>query len=289
MELRVLRYFLAVARTENISRAAAEMNISQPALSRQLMDLEEELGLELLVRGKRQTTLTESGYLLKKRAEEITELTQKTVAELTAAEKFLGGDIRIGCGETNGMRLIARALGEIRRDHPEVHCHLCSMDDSGVMEGLDKGVLDFGLLIQPHAPQKYRYIELGHRDAWGILMKKGSPLAGCPRITPADIADKPLIVSRQALKNSELSHWFGQGEEALNIVATYTLVYNAALMAEEGIGYVLCLDKLVRTDGDSPLTFRPLSPRLTNRLFFIWKSGQIFSRAASLLREKLAQ
>ncbi len=287
MEFRVLKYFLATARTENITAAAKEMNISQPALSRQLMDLENELGVTLLIRSKRSTTLTEAGYLLKRRAEEITELMEKTVSEVSNARSGVSGSIRIGCGETAGMRAVARAVHEIRQDYPYIRCHLYSTDDSGVKERLDKGMLDFGLLVQPEPPKNYPYLEIDHEDTWGVLMRKDSPLSGLDRISAEDLYGLPLIVSRQAFANKELEDWFSRDIREFDIVATYTLIYNAALMAEEGVGYVLCLDRLLTLPPDGALTFRPLSPQNTSRIFFIWKRHQIFSRAASLLIEKL--
>lgn len=285
MEFRVLKYFLTVARLENISRAAEMLNISQPALSRQLMDLEDELGVKLFFRGKRRTTLTEAGYLLKKRAEELSSLMEKTVDEISNSREGVSGNIRIGCGETAGMKIIARAIRELTAEFPLVHCHLYSTDFSGVKEKLDKGTLDFGVLIQPDPPKNYPYIEIAHEDVWGVLMRKDSPLANLDKIFAEDLNGLPLIISQQALGKGELESWFGNCE--LNVVATYTLIYNASLMAEEGIGYVLSLDNLINLSGDSNLIFRPLSPPHICKNFFIWKQNQIFSRAASLLRDKI--
>ena len=287
MEFRVLKYFLATARTENISRAAAELNLSQPALSRQLMDLEEELGVKLFFRSKRRTTLTEAGYLLKKRAEELNLLMEKTVDEISNSREGVSGNIRIGCGETAGMRIIARAIYDLQKDFPHIHCHLYSMDYSGVKEGLEKGTLDFGFLIQSEPPSYYQYIELAHKDTWGVIMRKDSPLARLEKISAEDLNGLPLIMSQQSLAQKELLNWFGKDEGSLNIVATYTLIYNASIMAEEGIGYVIALDRLINLQGDSVLTFRPIYPPQTCRNFFIWKPHQIFSRAASLLLEKI--
>ncbi len=289
MEFRVLKYFLATARTENISRAAEELNISQPALSRQLMDLEDELGVKLLSRSKRRTTLTEEGFLLKKRAEEIAELVDKTVEELTHAGTEIGGSVRIGCAETAGMRIIADTIQELRQDYPKIHAHLYSLDDSGVREGLEKGTLDFGVLVEPEPPQNYPFIEIDHEDRWGVFMKKGSPLASLPEIHPEDLEGLPLILSQQALANKELKNWFGKDERDLNIVATYTLIYNASLMAEAGVGYLLSLDRILNLSSESDLVFRPLVPACLCRIFFIWKPQQMFSKAAALLKERLSQ
>ena len=288
MEFRVLKYFLAVAETENISRAAVELNISQPALSRQLMDLEEELNVKLLERSKRRTVLTEAGYLLKKRAEEITELMEKTVDELYRyTNDNISGSIRIGCGETAGMSIIADAVKDIRQKYPLINTHLYSMDDSGVKEGLAKGTLDFGVLVQPEPPKNYPYVEINHQDRWGVFIKKDNPLSAQKEICAKDLYGLPLIVSRQALANKELRAWFGKKERELNIVATYTLIYNASLMAEAGIGYLLCLEGILNVAEESALVFRPLYPPCVCRIFFIWKPRQIFSKAAALLKDKL--
>ncbi len=247
------------------------------------MDLEDELGLKLFFRNKRRTTLTEAGYLLKKRAEEINSLMEKTVDEISNSREGVSGNIRIGCGETAGMQIISRAIREFTAEFPLVHCQLYSTDFSGVKEKLDKGTLDFGLLIQPEPPENYSYSELAHKDIW--IMRKDSPLANLDKICAEDLNGLPLIISQQALGKGELESWFGNCK--LNVVATYTLIYNASLMSEEGIGYVLSLDNLLNLGEDSKLIFRPLSPLHICKNFFIWKKNQIFSRAASLLREKI--
>lgn len=288
MEFRVLKYFLAVAKVENISKAAEEINISQPALSRQLMDLEEELGVKLLVRSKKRTVLTEEGYLLKKRAEEILTLVDKTLDELSHANDNISGSIRIGCGETAGMKVIAKAAQKIRRNYPRIYCHLYSMDDAGVKDRLLKGTLDFGVLVQPEPPKDYEYIEIDHKDIWGVFMPKTSPLAKLEKVTAKDLYDLPLIVSQQALANHELKSWFKKDESELNIVASYTLIYNASLLAEAGVGYLLSLDFLLNLTENSPLTFRPLHPPSVCRNFFVWKKNQVFSRAALLMRDFMA-
>jgi DNA-binding transcriptional LysR family regulator len=289
MEFRALKYFLAVAKTGNITHAADQVFVSQPALSRQLMDLEEDLGVKLLERGKRHTALTEAGYLLKKRAEEIMALMDKTVDELSHAREGVSGSVRIGCGETEGMRTVARAIHDIRREYPHVRCHLSSMDGSGVRERLDKGMLDFGVLVQPDPPNDYEHVEIGHTDRWGILMRRDSPLAALERIAPGDLAGQPLVISQQAFERHELVSWFAREESELDIAATYTLIYNASLLAEEGVGCVLTLDRLLNLPPDGPLVFRPLFPERICRIFFVWKRNQVFSRAASLLRERIIQ
>ena len=213
----------------------------------------------------------------------------KTVEELTHADAEVGGSVRIGCAETAGMRIIAETVQALRQDYPKVRVHLYSLDDSGVKERLEKGTLDFGVLVEPEPPQNYPYIEIGHEDRWGVFMKKDSPLASLAEIHPEDLEGLPLLLSQQALANKELKNWFGKDERELNIVATYTLIYNASLMAEAGVGYLLSLDRILNLTKESSLVFRPLAPACLCRIFFIWKAGQMFSKAAELLKERLSQ
>ncbi|MDF2927194.1 MAG: LysR family transcriptional regulator [Paenibacillaceae bacterium] len=280
MELRVLRYFLTVAREESITGAAKVLNVTQPTLSKQLMDLEEELGKKLLIRGNRRITLTEEGMLLRKRAQEIMELVDKTKSEIGNADEVISGDIYIGGGETDAMRLIAKLVKKLQVEHPHIQYHLYSGNAEDVMERLDKGLLDFGVIIGAANIQKYDYLRLPAKDTWGLLMKENSPLAVLDNIRPENLRDIPLLCSRQALAGNELSGWLREDSEKLNIVATYNLIYNAALMVEEGIGYALCLDKLVNTTSITDLCFKPLEPRLEASLNLVWKKYQVFSKAA---------
>ncbi|MCR2032954.1 LysR family transcriptional regulator [Anaerofustis stercorihominis] len=279
MELRVLRYFLAVAREENITAAAGVLHITQPTLSKQLMDLENELGKQLFIRGKRKITLTEEGMFLRKRAQEIVELADKTQSEFLSNEEMISGDIYIGGGETDAMRIVAKTAKELQKIYPGIKYHLYSGNAQDVTERLDKGLLDFGILIGSSNLNKYDYLKLPVTDTWGLLMKKDSPLAEKDIISSEDLKGIPLIVSIQALKNNELSGWSGYNFEDLNIVATYNLVYNASLMVDEGLGYVLTLDKLVNTAGKSNFCFIPLKPKLEANLYIVWKKYQVFSKA----------
>ncbi len=281
MELRVLRYFLAVAQEESISGAADYLHLTQPTLSRQLMDLEEELGKKLFIRGSRKVRLTEDGLLLRKRASEIVELVEKTESEFWGSKEAVAGDVYIGGGESDAMRLIARAARTLQRLHPNVHYHLFSGNAGDVCEKLDKGCLDFGILLEPVNLKRYDYVRLPCTDLWGVLMRKDSPLAALESIRAEDLLGKPLLLSRQAMGKDSLSAWFGMDYTDLNIVATYNLLYNASLMVEEGLGYAVTLDRLVNTTGDSPLCFRPLEPRLEIGLYVVWKKFQIFSKAAA--------
>jgi len=280
LELRVIHYFLAVAKEESISRAAQSLHISQPTLSRQIKDLEDELGATLFIRGNRYITLTEEGLLFRKRAEEIIYLVDKTHSEFSIPHDMLSGDIYIGSGETEVMRFIAKIATDLRNDYPDIRYHLYSGNADDVSERLDKGLLDFGILIEPADIKKYDYIKLSAKDTWGLLMRKDSPLSKFDEIRSTDLVSIPLLTSRQTMVNNELSGWLGYDFQKLNIVATYNLVYNASLMVEQGLGYALCLDKLIHTGEQSQLCFKPLYPPLDTSLDIVWKKNQILSRAA---------
>ncbi len=291
MDIRVLRYFLAVAREESIVKAAEFLHITQPTLSRQLMELEEELGVKLLSRGNRnrKIALTDGGLLLRKRAEEIVELADRTQAEFTLSDELIGGDIYIGGGETDAIRLIAKAALNLQKEYPHIRYHLFSGNADDVTERIDKGLLDFGILIEPADMEKYEYIKLPVTDVWGLLMRKDSPLAKKDTIKAKDLEGLPLITSRQSLVENQISGWSGGETPKLNIVATYNLLFNAGIMVDEGFGYALCLDKLANTGNESNLCFRPLSPRLEASLNIVWKKHQVFSKAAAKFLDKLQE
>ena len=287
MDIRVLQYFLAVAREESITKAAERLRMTQPPLSRQLKDLEEELGKQLLIRGSKKVTLTEDGMLLRKRAEEIVDLMEKTKAELTSSNENVNGDIHIGCGETEAISFLAQAAWDLQQKHPLIHYHIYSGDAERVMERLDKGLIDFGLLVGPVDVNKYDYIRLPLKDRWGVLMRKDSTLAEKDSIIAEDLWDKPLIISHQTSINSEMFSWLKTDIAKLNIVATYDLVYNASQFVKKGFGYVIALDKLINTTGDSDLCFRPLYPTLEAGLCIVWKKYQVFSKASNAFLHQL--
>ena len=280
MDIRVLEYFLAVAREESITKAAEFLNMTQPPLSRQLKDLEKELGKQLLVRGSKKITLTEDGMLLRKRAEELVELMEKTKAELTGSDETIGGDIYIGGGETDAVLSFAATAKELQEKYPMIHYHLYSGDAEIVMEKLDKGLIDFGLLVGPVDVSKYEYIRLPIRDTWGVLMRKDSPLAEKDSIQAEDLWDKPLIVSHQTSISSDMMAWLQRDASKLNIVMTYDLIFNASLFVRQGVGYAIALDKIINTSGNSELCFRPLYPTMEAGLCIVWKRYQVFSKAS---------
>lgn len=287
MEIRVLKYFLAVAREQSISAAADSLYLSQPTLSRQLKELEEELGKQLFIRGNRKITLTDEGILLRKRAEEIVELISRTEKEIGFSNNDISGDIYIGAGETDGLRIIAQSAKELREEYKDIKFHIISGDAIDIMERLDKGLINFALLLEPVDITKYSYIKLPVKDTWGVLMRRDSSLAEKKYITPDDLNGIPLIVSRQALDGSELTNWLKSSKGTPNIVATYNLVYNASLMVDEGIGVALCLDKIINVSGEIGLCFKPLSPRIEIGMNLVWKKEQIFSKATEQFILKL--
>ncbi len=293
MEIRVLRYFLAVARERNITGAANYLHLTQPTLSRQIHDLEEELGQQLLIRKSHRVELTPEGVLLRKRAEEIIAMVDKTEAEFASMEDTVSGDIYIGSGETQAIRQIAELIKDLGEAYPNIHYHLHSGNAEDVTERLDKGLLDFGILIQPADLTKYDYLDLPARDRWGVIMRKDSPLAEKEAIEKNELLEIPLLCSRQVVgsrqSENKFAEWFGTDYEKLNIVATYNLMYNAAILVEAGVGYALTLDKLANTSEDSVLCFRPLRPELESGLNVVWKKYQVFSPAAELFLKTLKE
>lgn len=282
LDIRVLRYFLAVAKEESISGAANSLNITQPTLSRQLMDLEEELGAKLFIRSNRKITLTDEGMLLRKRAGEIVTLVDKTQAEFNTPEEIVSGEIYIGSGETHVIKVLAKVARQLQEDYPHIHYRIFSGNADDVVERLDKGLLDFGILIEPANVKKYDFMSLPGVDIWGVLMKKDSILANKAKVKPEDLWHLPLLVSNQSMVTNLISNWLQKDFEQLNIVATYNLIYNASILVQEGLGYAITLDKLVNTSGDSNLCFRALQPKLEARLNIVWKKYQIFSKPAQI-------
>ena len=289
MDIRVLQYFLAVAREESITKAAETLRMTQPPLSRQLKDLEEELGKQLLIRGSKKVTLTEDGMLLRKRAEELVALMKKTKDELTSSDENINGEIYIGCGETEAISFLAQVAQNLQKKHPLIHYHIYSGDAERVMEKLDKGLIDFGFLVGHTDISKYDHIQLPMKDTWGVLMCKDSPLAEKESISAEDLWDKPLIISHQTSMNNEMFSWLKADISKLNIVATYDLIYNAAQFVKKGFGYVIALDKLINTTGDSNLCFRPLFPVLEAELCIVWKKYQVLSRASNTFVKQLQE
>ncbi len=258
-------------------------------LSRQMKHLEEELGRQLFIRGSRKITLIEAGELLKKRAEEILELQKKTESELSSPVTEIRGDVYIGGGESYVLNIVAKAAHAVREKYPAVKFHLFSGDMATIMEKLDKGLIDFGIFIEPADLTKYNYLRLPLVDTWGVLMRKDSSLAQKEYVTPEDLRDAPLIRSRHSMDKSVITDWFQRKPDELNIVATYDLLYNASLLVAEGMGYAVGLKHIINTSGKSELCFRPLFPKLVSHLDIAWKKYQVFPRCAEVFLKELQE
>lgn len=286
-DIRVLKYFLAAAQEENITKAAEILHISQPPLSRQLHDLEEELGVKLFERTNRKVILTSEGILLRQRAEEILELVEKTKADVSPKAENISGDIYIGSGETEGIRTLAKVIRRIQKRCPNIRFHFFSGHAEEVTERLDRGLLDFGICIEPANMSKYDLIKLPTTDRWGVLMRKDDPLAKKESIFPKDLLGIPIITANQAMVDGEFSGWSSGLYQKYSIAATYNLLYNASILVEEGVGIALCIENIIREYESSPLCFRPLEPPMNVGLDIIWKKHYVFSKAAEMFLEEL--
>lgn len=287
IETRLLQYFLAVAEEQSITKAAEYLHISQPTLSKQMMDLEEALGRQLLVRGRKKITLTEEGTFLRGRAQEIISLMDKTESAFRENEQSISGDVYIGCGEHRSTFTIMQIIRSIQEEYPDIRFHFFSSNADAIIERLDKGLLDMGFLLEPEITPRYDYKKLPLREAWGILMRKDSPLADVETISFAMLADLPLIMPSQTSNRGRMKAYFTEANVNPHVVSTYNLIYNAGLMVEAGIGYALCIDELINTAGSHPLTFRPLSPKLYSDVYLFTKKYQVFSKAAKLFLSRL--
>lgn len=287
IETRLLQYFLAVAEEQSITKAAEYLHISQPTLSKQMMDLEEALGRQLLVRGRKKITLTEEGTFLRGRAQEIISLMDKTESAFRENEQSISGDVYIGCGEHRSTFTIMQIIRSIQEEYPDIRFHFFSSNADAIIERLDKGLLDMGFLLEPEITPRYDYKKLPLREAWGILMRKDSPLADRKEISFAELADLPLIMPSQTSNRGRMKAYFTEANVNPHVVSTYNLIYNAGLMVEAGIGYALCIDELINTAGSHPLTFRPLSPELYSDVYLFTKKYQVFSKAAKLFLSRL--
>ena len=286
MEIRVLEYFVEAAREKNISRAAEKLHVSQPAISKQLKLLEEELGIKLFKRSIYQIELTTEGQIFKRRAEDILEMVHKTKVEFDTMKNEIAGDIHIGCAESDSIKYLARAIKNIQNRYPNIHCHIYSGNGEDLYYRLETGLLDFSVTVQNVDISKYDYITLPEPDIWGVIMRKDSNLAQKQKITIEDLRGLPLILSREAMKEEYLQ-WFGTEIGKFNISLTYNLLYNATVMVREGLGYAISFDKLANTDINSEICFRPLYPELRSELRFIWRKTQLFTPAAELLLNEM--
>lgn len=286
MEIRILRYFLEIAREENMTRAADSLHISQPSLSKEIKALETELGKKLFTRTRSGLKLTDAGMLLRQRTEDILEMVDKTAAEFSSLSEINGGDIHIGCAESEQIRHLARVIRLFKEKYPLLRYHLSSGNTEQVAEKLDKGLLDLAFIVEPPDLSKYNYIEIPGADVWGVVMRNDSPLARKKSIRPNDLYGLPLICSGQAMR-ADIPRWCGEKADELNFTGTVNLCFNGSVFVREGLGYMLTFDGLVDTSEESGLCFRPLEPRLETKMFIIWKKYQMFSPIAELLVKEL--
>ena len=277
MELRVLQYFLAVAREENITRAASLLHITQPTLSRQLMQMEEELGVKLFHRGKHSVLLTEDGMLLRRRAQEIIDLAEKTEKELMHGEEVISGEISIGCGETQNMKPLCEMIASFRQKYPDVIFHFYTAIADDVKERLETGVLDMGLLLEPVEISRYHYVRMPLKEKWQVLMRKDSALAKKQKVAPNDLTDMSLIVAKRQSVRNELENWFGHDKEKLHIVSTCNLSHNnQSVMVESGIGMAVVMEFPCERD---TLCLRTLEPEIESGCVLVWKKNLTLSPA----------
>lgn len=286
MDIRVLKYFLETARESSITRAADRLCVSQPTMSKQLKDLEKELGVKLFTRSNYSIKLTEEGMILKDRAEDIVNLVDKTISEFKNLDDFSSGDIYVGAAESDLIRYFAEVVKELQKKFPKIRCNIYSGNKIDVCEKLDKGLLDFAIVSNFLDLSKYNFIKMPSFDTWGLLMRKSDTLAKKKSIKHDDLLGQPLICSRQWLEQ-DISQWFGNKANKVNVVATYNLAFNASIMVKAGMGYALIYDKLVDTSNDSELTFRPLKSAPKSQMFIIWRKHQTFSHIAKLLLDEL--
>lgn len=286
MDIRGLRYFLAISDEGTLSSAAKVLHVTQPTLSRQMSLLEKELGKTLFLRGHQHITLTEDGRYLRERAHEIVKLADRTEEHIRTSSPIIEGDVYIGCGETEGMRLVFSAARAMKSEHPNVTLNITSGDSADILYRLDSGLFDYALLLEQNIPDGYDSLDIPADDVWGLLVRRDHALAGRKRIKPSDLDGQPLICSKQALSNGVIHCWLGMKADNIKPAATYNLAFNGALMVEEGLGVMLCYNSIVNTTG-TDLTFIPLSPAIHVKANLAWKSGRHLSRAALALREYL--
>lgn len=277
MKLRVLKYFLMVAREENITKAAQQLHITQPTLSRQLANLEDELGVKLFKRRQHSISLTEEGMLLRRRAQEIIELSNKTERELSHIDTVLSGEIAFGSGETKNIHVLIDMMVQFRIEHPDVTFDMYTAMADDIKERIDRGIIDFGILMEPVDISQYHFLRLPGREATGFLVREDSPLAEKETISPEDLVGTPLIIVKRPNLRNQLANWFGGYYEQMDIVSTYNLIYNAAIMVKNNVGAAMCIDLESKFDG---LCFRPLSPAMETGSVLVWKKEQTLPAVA---------
>lgn len=287
MEIRILKYFLTVVREQSITRAAEVLHITQPTLSRQLAQMEDEIGVRLFERGSRRITLTNEGLLLRRRAEEILQLVDKTEKELLEQDEQVEGKIAVGCGEIGSVQLLPDLFESFHRKYPLVTFDIYTATADHVKEQMDRGLADIGLLLEPIDIEKYDFIRLDMKERWIVVMRPDSPLAEKEYVTAKDLSELPLIMPRRLKIQSELASWFGDYYDKLNVMFTSNLNTNAAVMVSRGLAYSIVIEGMMPFWDQSKITYRPLYPSLTATSVLAWKRGQPFSLAATKFIEHI--
>lgn len=280
MDLRVLNYFLMVAREENITKAAKILHVSQPTLSRQLMQLEEELNTKLFQRSKHNIYLTNEGLLFRRRASELLQLAEKAKKELSQTEEEVSGEISIGCGELLSIQELGEMMAAFQQQHPLVKFHLHSSYNQNIQEWLEQGVLDLGLMIEPVDVSKYNFVRMQQKEEWGVLVKEDSSLSQKDILTAEDLAEIPIITTRNPKVDNEISSWFGDYAKKMEVVVTYNLLYNGAMMVRQGMGVAVCLKLRCQYPG---LKFIPMAPKLELSSVLVWREHQAYPNAVNAL------
>ena len=287
MELRTLRYFLAAAQEENITRAADMLHVTQPTLSRQMMDLEQELGVTLMLRGKNGLTLTDDGIFFRQRAQEIVELADRLEKDFAGRQNDISGMVDIGASEVAGSQTLAKLIKEFSERYPAVQFTLYNETVDNIKDRLEKGLVDIGLLLEPIDVTRYDYVRLAKQDTWGLLVREDHPLAEQESLTAEDAVACPLLLPLRENIRAEILHWLGREEKDLKIPLFYTLLSNAALMVAEGLGCAFCMDGALAIRSDPRLRFLPLEPRRMTHSALVWKKNRLFSPAASLFIQEI--
>lgn len=285
MELRVLNYFLTVVNAKNISRAARQLHVSQPTVSRQLQALEDELGVPLFERGSREIQLTSDGLYLANQARQITALVDKTLTNIHQA-KTISGTVLIGCGESQMMATVGQTINTLKHEHPGVQVNLFSTDGNTAVERLQAGIFDFAIVMTPMMDQRYHFLRLPGASRWGLLLPNSSPLARQTAISAAELTKIDLITPQQNGVNELFENWLGHSTEDFHVISTYNLLYNASILVNAGVGAALCLDNIINTN-HTGLTFVPLAPTIHSKASLVWLKGRPLSEAATAFLNQL--
>ncbi|MBQ3393698.1 MAG: LysR family transcriptional regulator [Oscillospiraceae bacterium] len=288
MEIRNLRYFLAVAREENMTRAANLLHVTQPTLSKRLKSLEEEIGKKLFVRRSFSMQLTEEGILLRDRAADLVELSDKIISEFATLDDSYSKDIYLGLAESYQISYLAAEIRRLKDIYPELRYHITSGDTEQVVERLDKGLIDFAVLAEKPDTAKYSCLKFPKEDVWGVIMRSDDPLSEKEKIEVDDLIGRSLFCSDQSWAN-DIPRWAQKKFPLLRQDGSFRLAYNGSIFAKEGLGYLLSFDRLVDVSENSGLCFRPLSPELTTPLYLVWRKQPVFSPVSEMLVELLSE